>query len=195
MSTSKDADPARTFRLCLQMPRPVIPITYRIPGADRYELFVEALSGTELADVYAGPRPSSDLVARCLLAGTRKAFRSAKELEATLDERVAKETSQAVLEALAKVPIVGLRDWDKWQEILDEGAEHASNVSTAWRLGGSRELWQERGWSDQGEILRTRVIDHPEWWFGVPQSNLIDCHWMAYQAARGMRDKYERKNV
>lgn len=162
----KDVAPEVLFRRLLGLPRPTLPLDYRIKGAEHIALSVRALTGAE----YTGSPQA--VVAAALLANGKKAFANEAEVGA-LPEPVADELTAKVLDALQQVsPIYGVSMTSPWHAALTEGARDPSNVNVALSLGSHFEA--------VGKVL----VDRPALFFGVPAVELIDAHWFAYRAAR-----------
>lgn len=105
-----------------------------------------------------------------------------------LDELDAVALVNAVEEALAicgPTRLTSLRN--DWHVALCEGARHPANWQDAYALGGCYDISFGFG---KGAF---HVTDHPEWWFGVPQREMIDGHWMAYRAAVAVRVEADKQ--
>lgn len=74
-----------------------------------------------------------------------------------------------------------------WSRALREGCVDIGNQCDATALGGCTGV--SFGF---GKNL-IHVTEEPERWFGVPQNQLLDCHWFAYRAAMAFRVETQRR--
>lgn len=163
----EDIAPEDLFRRLLVLPRPTVPISYRIAGADEVALAVRAISGAE----YGDGDPLAVIAAAVVIDG-RPAFRSADSVK-RLYAWEAEQLCNHVAEALARCsPIFGLSNLFTWTRKLRVGAAHPSNQLTTQTLGSSFEM--------AGRLL----LDRPERFFGITPRELVDAHWFAYRAAK-----------
>lgn len=89
----------------------------------------------------------------------------------------------AVTNALSIVsPIVGLSEYGAWHTALCDGAKDPSNVWAAHAIGDAYILVD-------GPHINPRIIDRPEDYWGISRRELIDCHWLAYRAARAVKEQ------
>lgn len=160
-------DPYILFRQCLTLPRPSIEIVSPWPA---YPLRVQALSSSELEDL------TDRALVRFAVIGADGSPAFDDRLLDRLFPRELEALSWAVRGALERFPCLGLSDLSRWRRILREGAQDPRNQVAAHALGSSFEL------TGSGEAVR--MIDRPDRFFGVPTRELIDCHWLAYWAAR-----------
>lgn len=94
----------------------------------------------------------------------------------------------AVRDGLHRIsPTAATSDVVAWEEYLAKGCETPENFYDAWALGGCVNV----SWG-MGRKAVHMTYD-PERWFGVPQRDLIDCHWIAYFAAMRMHRKIESR--
>lgn len=180
--------PARLWRQLIMLPRPTLPLAYRIRGAEHVPLSVQALRSSEYAAAIEGDVATmpSRLVAAALLVDGRPAFASPDEV-LHLHERELVELAVHVRDALRIVgPTLYTSDTDAWERVLVEGCSAAANAYEAWSLGGCVNV----SWGMGRKAVH--VTQDPERWFGVPQRELLDCHWMAYFAACAMRRKMDQ---
>lgn len=155
-------------------------------------LFARALSAPEMAWVSEGAKAGGGWSKRLLCLALRQGdgsavFASEAEVGA-LDELDATSLVNAVEEALSICgPTRLTAERNAWHVALCEGAKHSANWQDAYALGGCYDVSFGFG---KGAI---HVTDHPEWWFGVPQREMIDGHWMAYRAAVAVRVEADRQ--
>lgn len=184
--------PWRLWRLLLMLPRPVVPLAYRVRDAEDVQLFARALSAPETAWVAEAASIGSGWTSRLLSLSLRQEDGSpmfARESEVgCLDENDLGGLVNAVQEALAIMSPTRLTaDRNAWHVVLCEGAKHPANWQDAYALGGCVDVSFGFG---KGAI---HITDHPEWWYGVPQREMIDGHWMAFRAAVAVRIETDRK--
>jgi hypothetical protein len=180
--------PERLFRALLAW-RPSRPLRTRVAG---YALRVRALSPAEeagafdaaaeeeLLEVHAS-RAQRELLARALYIGESRAFASAAEvglLSGAMIATLAGEVAEA-LEAIA--PTYARADVDAWRKVLALGAEHLTNLSTAFTLAACVDITPGGG--------RMPRLDR---FWGHPAGELLDGHWMAYEAARTAVEKHRK---
>lgn len=140
-------------------------MTYRVMGADRIELLVQA--PLWLAEMTCGT--ALELVVECLFAAGRKAFTSVTELEQLPESEVA-ALAVATIEALdGAVPSQRRSDLGAWDGKLREGARHHENLLEALAM------------SEAGAVDR---------YFGAPVKDLTVGHRMAYGAACHVISEY-----
>ena len=141
-----DIKPERVFRMLLRTPRAVMPIAYRVRGAEHVPLRVQALRSVEELeawDMAADIEPEearesaaiSHVIASCLLTPSGLAFDSGEQV-AQLSEREVSDLGGAVFVALATVSPTWLRcNWPAWRAFLERGAKHPTNLGEAYTLG------------------------------------------------------------
>jgi hypothetical protein len=186
--------PARLFRILLQRPRAVAPLTRRITGAEGIALRVRAVSGLDEAAVAdaaegAGPtgasRAAAELISRALFTSDGPAFATAADVGVLMDfEAVALARDvRAVLDVIS--PTYARCDVGAWASILKKGAHAAMNWAETLALGGCVDI--AYGFSTG------RLIERPDRYFGVPLAEMTDGQWMVYRAAldvvEGLRGK------
>lgn len=179
--------PAQLWRMLIPLPRPTLPIAYRIRGAERVPLTVRALRSSEYAEAIEGDASTvpARLIAAALLTDGRPAFGSPDEV-LYLDERELVDLAVHVRAALRIIgPTLITSDTASWARALEEGCAAGSNMYDALALGGCMNV----SWGMGRKAVH--VTQDPERWFGVPQRELLDCHWMAYFAACALRRKID----
>lgn len=155
-------------------------------------LFVRALSSPEMAWVKDSAAMGSSWSKRLLAMALRQAdgtpvFGSEHDAGA-LDEHDAGALVNAVENALSICGPTRLTvSRNEWHTVLCEGAKHPANWQDAYALGGCYDVSFGFG---KGAI---HITDHPEWWFGIPQREMIDGHWMAYRAAVAVRVEADKQ--
>lgn len=165
------------FRQLLATPRPKQALRFHLSAAPEVELIVQAVSSHELAD---GPSKNilAHMLSKCVvLKSGRPAFSSADRLVNLLSMSEFKQLSQEAFEVLSRIsPMVSYVDCKEWSAKLEEGARHSTNFMLTHSLGMCFDLI----------VMPDRVItqDYPERFFAVPRNQLLDCHWLAYWAAR-----------
>ena len=170
-------------------PRPTLQIAHRIPGAEHIGLSVRALRSSEYVVLPQGwPDLPAALIASALRLDTgAPAFNDANQV-LVLPEGELLALAVAVREVLHRIsPTAALSNVAAWEECLARGCETPANFYDAWSLGGCVDV----SWGMGRKAVH--VTYHPERWFGVPQRELIDCHWIAYFAAMRMRRKLDSK--
>ena len=187
----KDIAPARLFRLLLQRPRPVLPLSLRLNIAPEAALSVRALTALEdeatrdIDDsIPAEVRRSTWVmrtIAAALLADGEAAFSSAAQVGQFSEPEII-AMGGAVLDALAIIgPTYRYSDAPQWANVLARGAAHNSNVSITSGIGqAALDRWQRGSW------LR---YDYSGF-FGLPLIELTDGQRMAYDAARKVFEGY-----
>jgi hypothetical protein len=174
--------------MLVALPRPVLPIAHRIRGAEHIPLAVRALRSGELGEAHdaTGLRLPAQLVTAALvLDGGGPAF-DAPEQVMRLPELDLLELGVAVGEALRTIsPNALTSDTGSWEEVLAKGCVAPTNAYDAIALGGCLEV----SWGMGRKAVH--VVHRPDLWFGVPQRELLDCHWLAYYAA--VRASWERR--
>lgn len=186
----KDVSPAELWRGLLDWPRPILPIPHRIRGAEQHGLSVRALRATEYAAVIQGDADTlaARLVAAALLCDGAPAFQRPDQV-LLLPERELLDLAVATREALRRIgPTLITSSVIAWEVALVAGCEATENFYDAWSLGGCVDV----SWGMGRKAVH--VTYHPERWFGVPQRELIDCHWIAYFAAMRMRRKLDSRS-
>ena len=167
----RDVAPGLLFRRLLETPRPVIGVDHRIDGFEDVPLSVVGISSRELADLTdgAGRHVPPRLLSFVLRAG-KEALSGADLLMLPASSYDA--LGAACMAALGLCPLYVLSDVDAWTDVLREGAKSPSVFADAIALGGSIDV-----------APTGHVIDRPDRFFGVPFSQLLDGHWMAFRAA------------
>jgi hypothetical protein len=186
--------PARLFRILLQRPRAVAPLSRRITGAEHVALRVRALSGLDeaaIADAAEGAGPSggsraaAELVSRALFTSDGPAFASADDVGVLMDfEAIALARDvRAVLDVIS--PTYVRCDVGAWAAALKKGAYAAANWAETLALGGCVDCAFGMGFG--------RMIERPDRYFGIPMAEMTDGQWMVYRAAlevvEGLRKK------
>jgi hypothetical protein len=164
--------PDEVFGLLLQTPRPVTPIEYRLPGAEAFELSVQALSTIEVHRAFESQEPLIDMAAAAVLVQGRRAFASRAHMDAVLDESEAIELGRQVAEGLATFPVRGFSREREWIAYLVDGASAAHHSHTARVLAACFD--------------GVTGAHRPDIFFGLPLGQLSCCHWFAFWAARSM---------
>ena len=168
--------PELLFRELLETPRPIRKLNFQLMDLD---LYVQSLSSSELHDCHllSNENTNSAIISKCLVLKNRKkafsSYQSVKKISKTEYDKLKEEVFNHLLEIS---PIYNFIDLADWYNKLKEGAKHTSNYTIVQGLGSACDLIS----------LPDRVIfkDKPEEWFDIPRKELIDCHWIAYQAAR-----------
>lgn len=167
-----------------------MPIACRLAGAEDLALFARALSAPETAWVSEAASIGSGWSKRLLSLSLRLEDGSAAlsvddagEIEEFEAARLISDV-QAALEVCG--PVRGAIDRNAWHVALCAGAKHSANWTAAYALGGCNDLSFSGG-------KYVHVTDHPEWWYGVPQREMLDCHWMAYRAAVAVRIEADKQ--
>ena len=186
--------------MLLQVPRAVLPISYRIPGIDT-ELSVRSLRSIEEVaafDTYGKlendkrreDRVVMTIVANSLLTPSGKAFNNADEVGALSQHELA-ELGHAVVDALSIIsPTFIGSDVDAWHATLKRGAGDPTNVYESMLLAESVDIA-----AGDGVKYTTPRLDR---YFGLRIGEITDGQHMAYLAARSvveaMRSSAESKS-
>lgn len=181
--------PDELWRGLLEWPRPTLRLTHRIAGAEHIPLVVRAMRSSECTALPHGwpELPAALIVSALRLDTGEPAFTEPAQVLA-LSEGELLGLALAVRSALQRIsPTAALSNVVTWEEYLATGCETTANFYDAWALGGCADV----SWGMGRKAVH--VTYHPEWWFGVPQRELIDCHWIAYFAAMRMRRKLDSK--
>ncbi len=179
-----DLSPERLWRSLLPL-RPERRILPRLRGASHIPLIVRAIPAmAEQLARDAGHQAAGDVeqlrdklaarevLARVLHTPAGLAFPSAAAMGA-LDEHELAEIARATYEALADIaPTCARSNGARWREQLVLGARHPSNISEAGALAACVDLTHEK------------ILPRPDRYWGIPYIQLLDGHWMAFQAAR-----------
>ena len=166
----------------------MLPLTYRIAGAEHIGLSVRALRSSEYVEIvrHEWPELPAALIVTALQLDTGEpAFTDPAQVLA-LPERELLGLAVAVREGLHRIsPTAAISNVAAWEARLAEGCETPSNFYDAWALGGCVDV----SWGMGRKAVH--VTYSPERWFGVPQRELIDCHWIAFFSAMRMRRKLD----
>ena len=179
-----DIPPERLWRSLLPL-RPERRIQLRLRGAPHIPLIVRAIPAmAELLARDAGHAAGGDveqlqgvLAAREVLSlvlhtPAGRPFPSSAAMRG-LDEHELAQLTRAAYDALADIaPTCARSNGKVWREQLLLGAKHDSNISEAGALATCVDLTPEKS------------VPRPDRYWGVPLIQLLDGHWMAYQAAR-----------
>jgi hypothetical protein len=181
----------RLFRELVRRPRPVWPLSLRIPCAPHVRLSARALTAWEdeeardvEPDLPAEVRLNAivqRLLVASLLADDRPAFASLDDL-GSFDEFEVRAMGAALFDAFAVVmPSYRRIDETMWSKRLEEGAKHPSNVSTVLAIGAS-----------SIEAGKSGPLFMPHWdkFFGLPFAEITDGQRMAYAAARKVYEQW-----
>ncbi len=177
-----DIAPEHLFAALLE-PQPTHPLRARIAGAEDLELVVRALPGLAQASAmwaaarFPAPelrrsRHTLEVLSRCLWTAEGRAFASADEVGMLSGQELRTIAAEALGALATSGPTYAQSDWKAWQEVLSRGARHPANAGAAIALAGC---------ADYGHGA---VTFRPDRYWGVPTSQLLDGHWMAYRAAR-----------
>lgn len=133
-----------------------------------------ALSSRELAEL----EHDVAILAACLTSRDGlPAVPNARWLESHLTSTGLARLSKQATEALQAIgPVWAAVDLGAWTATLKLGAQHPANYLDAYALGGCIDL--------VGSGEGTKLLPRPDRFFGVPMSQLVDGHWLAYRAAR-----------
>jgi hypothetical protein len=189
MSGAPPSDPPdRLFRTLLAW-RPSRPLRTEVAG---FRLRARALSPAEEAAAFdAGAeeellevrtsRFQRELLARCLYIGDRPAFASAEEVGLLSGAAIAALAGEAAETLDAIAPTYARSDVAAWRKVLREGAEHIVNVSTTFTLAGCVDITPGGG-----------HLPRLDRFWGHPAGELLDGHWLAYEAARAVMEKHRK---
>lgn len=180
------AEPAKVFHAMLSRV-PVWPIDWTIDGIVD-PLFVRAVGSREWIALHRAigesrGRARTDaefaLLARVVVdADCRSVFDPPSLLRSLYDHEVDR-LSEAVSDALSIVsPTYAVCDVEKWIGYLKKGAMQPENWCDMLSLSGCCSISFGFG---KGMV---HARHDPETFFGMPRRELLDCHWIAYHAAR-----------
>lgn len=164
------------FRKLATTPRPKEQLKFKITSYPDVILFVQAISSQEIAEVSGS---DIGLVIKSVIAKSGKqAFSSVESMRKLLTVAEYDSLVTEMHEILARIsPAYNYCDHDEWMAKLIEGANSSTNYLLTKSLGDCYEL-----------IIAPNGVwlaqDRPERYFGVPRCKLLDCHWMAYLAAK-----------
>ncbi|HEX8794126.1 MAG TPA: hypothetical protein VF765_24455 [Polyangiaceae bacterium] len=190
-----DVPPERLWRSLLPR-RPERRLRFRFDVAPSLPLFVrpvpsaaEAAARDELAsvpDVLRDELEVRSLVALVLHTPAGLAFADAEALGA-LEAHELAELDAEVATALADIaPTLARSNMDAWGRALREGAEHLSNASAAAALASCVDVTAYASGREWHVQTRPRL----DRYWGLPTAEILDGHWMAFQAARqAMKDR------
>jgi hypothetical protein len=167
----KGVTPSKLFRLLLQVPRPTALLRVRLDVDMSRELYARALHPLEWAEVFdakGGAERRQMLIAQALCdRNGRRMFQPGDVEHLTSAEfvRLYAETNR-VLGVIG--PNDRLSDRGAWVATLKAGAR--DNLSVSRSLGNCFESY--------------KLAPHfcPERYFGIPRNELLDGHWMAFDA-------------
>jgi hypothetical protein len=163
-----DVTPLELFESLCEL-RPQAPIDFRFAAAPDVPLYARALTDME----WARSRRSGGvgaIVAFALLDDAGPVFSSAADV-GLLDAKEHTALCNAVADAHDRIAPTWWRcEMDAWFGQLRIGASQSTL---------SRALMRAFDVTPMG-----RVIDHPEWFWGVPSCELNEGHWLVYRAAR-----------
>jgi hypothetical protein len=165
--------------------RPERLILPRLRGAPHIPLSVRAVPAMleqrarDVGHLAAGDVPelqhpcaAREVLALVLHVPQGRAFASAAAL-GRLEQPELAELTRATLEALADIcPTYGRSNPRRWREALTAGAKHGSNLNEALTLAACV------------DVTLGGLVPRPDRYWGCPFHELLDGHWLAYQAAR-----------
>lgn len=166
---------------------PVWSIGWTIDGIDE-PLFVRAIGSRDwialhraIGDKHGHERAEAEfvLLSRVIVDADCHAAFDPPSLLRKLYEHEVDSLAEAVSDALCIVsPTYAVCDVDKWIGYLKEGAKQPQNWCDMLSLSGCCSISFGFG---RGAV---HVRHDPETFFGFPRRELLDCHWIAYHAAR-----------
>lgn len=178
----RDVAPEVLWRSLLPV-QPEIALRYRLPAAPAVPLRVRAVPALTIAlaiDGAAGSDDDSSMVLRTIIAASLHtpqglAFASEAEVSLLYTGEMA-ELATAVVDALDRIcPRSGRSDRLSWEKRLLVGAKHPSNSMLVTALAECSDLVV----AAKGPVWLPR----PERYWGVPVRQLLDGHWLAFEAA------------
>jgi hypothetical protein len=179
-------EPAKVFHATLSRV-PVWPIDPRIGCIDE-PLFVRAVGSREWIALHRaiGEKSGRDrtdaefaLLASVVVDGNSCPAFAPSSVLRSLYEHEVDGLAEAVSDALAIIsPTYAVCDVEKWISYLKEGAKRPENWCDMLSLSGCCSISFGFG---KGMV---HARHDPETFFGVPRRDLLDCHWIAYHAAR-----------
>lgn len=189
------AEPAERLFRSLLRPLPSKPIRFRFAGVEHPPLVVAAIpaaqvnEAADVASLYSETQRASvqtaGVIARALRAGGVRVFCSHEDVLA-LPESELLALSVDVLAALGEIcPLYQSLGTDAWTSLharLCEGARHPSNFTASTALG---RCFESAGMSG-------RLVERPDWYWGVPLCDMLDGHWMVYRACRAVYESQHK---
>jgi hypothetical protein len=183
---------AALFRLMLETPGPTLQLQLRLPGLG--PLHVRAISSSRIAQAidYGRTLPrgledsgaSAAVIAASLYHEGGRVFACGDEV-LDLPDTTFNAIASAVVSAMDSIcPTYGRCDPNAWHRKLCEGAKDASNAVPTRALGGCYDVIVA------GKA--SRVLEHPDRFFGMPLRDMLDGHWMAYGAARAVIEEQHK---
>ncbi len=179
----RDVAPEMLWRSLLPL-QPEQALRYRFDVAPGLRLLVRALPGLFFAqasdEAAAVARDDSSplrrVIAECLHSRSGGRVFASEDEVAELYQPELAALATAVLEALDIIcPRSGRSDRKAWEDRLLEGARHPSNTMLVSALSGCADpLITPKG---------VHWMPHPERYWGVPVCQLLDGHWLAFEAA------------
>lgn len=114
------------------------------------------------------------LIAACVRSDGDLLFATPEDVGELYEDEIGK-IGEAVTGALERVsPSYVRSDWREWKRVLLAGARHASNAHIAYTLSACFDP----------VAMSERVIPRPERFWNAAPVDLLDCHYMAFRAAR-----------
>lgn len=173
-----DTSDDKLFRSLLATPRPKRLLNFKL---ENIRLYVQGLAFSEIADIdSSGNEYIADIASACLvLENGKRAFSSGNSMATILSWSEFRKLTDETYRTLIEIsPMLHSCDYAAWKAKLESGAAHPSNFIITNALGNCLSF----------TVLPTKVIthDHPEHYFNIPKKELLDCHWMAYWAARSI---------
>lgn len=165
-----DIAPASAFRLLLETPRPVAPLSYRLPSAAGYALHARALHPVEL---YSARSMGGDLflVSQALCTESGAPLLTIEQA-GNIDSAEFARLYGSVIHTLGQIcPSYATSDVAAWRALLKRGAR--SFPSVCWMMGGA---------------------DGVGSYFGLPGRQVLDGHIMAFQAGREVFEEMKRRD-
>ena len=184
----RDLPPERLFRLLLAW-RPSRPLRRLVAAL---QLRVRALSPIEEAEALdlaeeeelpelRASRAQREILFRALHLGDAPAFASAEEV-GLLSGAALAELAGEVAQALNTIaPTYARSDVGAWRKALAAGAERVGNLSTTFTLASCVDVTPAGG-----------HLPRLDRFWGRPAGELLDGHWLAYEAARTVMEKHRK---
>lgn len=164
--------PEELFRILIQTPRPIRKMKFELLN---YQLYVQAISSVEISD-NKSDFENNIILKSVVFKDYSPVFSSINSIKNLMEPEYNKLKDETFFILSEISPILHLIDAKDWYPKLEAGARHPSNYLIMRMLGNSYQTIQ------MADKIVTK--DTPEEYFNIPKKELIDCHLMAYWAAK-----------
>lgn len=191
----KEISPSDLWRAFLA-PRPRREFHVELSGVGRVRLFARAIGSAEWMSRHSAlaraletdaGRAEANFLAGLVLDEGGRAL-DADDVLALYEHEQASVFAGTIRALRIISPTYAAADIKAWLDRLKEGARSLENLCDALSFGGCCNVSWGFG---RGAV---HVRDEPEAFLGIPRRDLLDCHWLAYHAARAVANEINRKN-